>query len=529
MSIDNYEIVKELGRGGMGAVFLANDKRLKRQVAIKVLKIPAGFDASQIEDTVNNFKREAVAIANLTHNNIVCVYDIGSKDNLHYIVMELIDGATLTSLLKSQGHPFSLETTLKISDEICDALIYTHKNNVIHRDIKPENIIYTSKGVSKLTDFGIAKFAGEENLNINEAPGMIKGTILYISPEQLQTPDLVDGRADMYSFAVSMYEMLTGRLPFEGDNPRNVIMKILTEEPIAPSKITTDLLPHIDHVILKALAKDPSKRYSNIQEFRDELKNISEFRARYAVQPMKISETKEEKYYYNQISIHSYADVIKYSKILPDAGQQRLLYEIEMLFHKYMEEYKDHIIHRTNAIDMSNLADDVDEADLSFESHIDVEDMGKPNSGFVDSFNYVIPKLTQLGSDSVKGMAIPMDLIIFLGKINSKSTLKQFFDTNYPEKTHEAFNQIYNCVQKNYITLEVTGTPKAPILIGDMMLILRIVTKFQLDFALKKKKELDGTPNSKLIGEVLLESGYLTRDKLLHTLKLQHWYRRLFG
>lgn len=529
MSLDNYEIIRELGRGGMGAVFLANDKRLKRHVAIKVLKIPPGLDASAKEETIDNFKREAVAIANLLHNNIVCVYDIGSQGDVHYIVMELIDGAPLSTLLKHQGHPFSLENTLKISDEICDALIYTHKNKVIHRDIKPENIIYTSKGISKLTDFGIAKFVGEENLHINDVPGTIKGTILYISPEQLQTPESVDGRADMYSFAVSMYEMLTGKLPFDGDNPRDVIMKILTEDPIPPSKIATDLLPHIDSVILKAMSKDPSKRYSDIQEFRDELKNISDFRARYAVQPMKMSEAKTEKTYYNQISIQSYHDVLKYSKIFPEAGQQRLLYEIEMLFHKYMEEYKDNLNYKSNAIDLNAEDDDINPSDLSFESHTNIEDMGKPNSGFIDSFNYLIPKVTQQGHDVVRTMSIPMELVVFLGKINGTNTLKQLIDAHYPEKINDAFNLIYNCTQKNLITLEPKGKPDKPILIGDMMLTLRTVTKFQLDFALKKKRDLDGTPNSKLIGEILLDSGYLTRDKLLHTLKLQHWYRRLFG
>lgn len=531
MSIDNYEIVKELGRGGMGAVFLANDRRLKRQVAIKVLKVPPGLDAIAIEDTVNNFKREAVAIANLTHNNIVCVYDIGNKDNLHYIVMELIDGAPLTKILHAQGHPFNLETTLKISEEICDALIYTHKNKVIHRDIKPENIIYTAKGISKLTDFGIAKFTGDENIHISEKPGNIKGTILYISPEQLQSPESVDGRADMYSFAVSMYELLTGRLPFEGENPREVIMKILTEEPIPPSKIAKDLLPHIDHVLLKAMSKDPTKRYDNISEFRDELKNISDFRARYAVQPMKKVDSKQEKYYYSQIAIESFEDVVRYSKMLPDAGQQRFLYEIEMLFSKYLEEYKDQIDNESvnKTTPYNSQKDEMTVENLSFESHIDTQTIGTNHSGFVDSFNYVIPKVMPSGMDSMKSMSVPMELILFLSKINGVSTLKQVIDVGYPDKINEAFNLVYNCVQKNLISLEIKGVPAAPILIGDMMLVLNTVTRFQLDNALNRKRQLEGTPNAKLIGEVLIETGALTREKLLYILKLQHWYRRLFG
>lgn len=532
MSIDNYEIVKELGRGGMGAVFLANDKRLKRQVAIKVLKIPPGMSDAGIEDTINNFKREAVAIANLAHNNIVCVYDIGNKDNLHYIVMELIDGFPLSRILKTQGQPFNLETTLKISEEICDALIYTHKNKVIHRDIKPENIIYTAKGVSKLSDFGIAKFIGDENLQVIEQPGSIKGTILYISPEQLQSPESVDGRSDMYSFAVSLYELLTGRLPFEGESPREVIMKILTEEPIAPSKINKDLLPHIDHVLLKALSKEPSKRYDNITEFRDELRNISDFRARYSVQPMKQVETKQEKYYYSQLAIESFEDITKYSRMLPEAGQQRLLYEIEMLFSKYMEEYKDELDNEAanQTSSYNSKKEEMNVENLSFESHINTESIGSSESGFVESFSYVVPKIQPGGMDSLRSMSVPMELIIFLGKINGVSSFKQILDASYPDdKINDIFNLLYNSVQKNLISLEIKGSPQSPILIGDMMLVLNAVTRFNLNNALIKKRQLEGTPNAKLIGEMLLDAGYLTREKLLHVLRLQHWYRRLFN
>ena len=532
MSLDNYEIVKELGRGGMGAVFLANDKRLKRQVAIKVLKLPATMTDEVIEDTINNFKREAVAIANLAHNNIVCVYDIGNKENLHYIVMELIDGVPLSRLLKAQGHPFTLETALKISEEICDALIYTHRNKVIHRDIKPENIIYTAKGVSKLTDFGIAKFIGDENLQVVEQPGSIKGTILYISPEQLQTPESVDGRADMYSYAVSMYELLTGRLPFEGESPREVIMKILTEEPIAPSKINQELLPHIDQVLLKAMSKEPSKRYDSISEFRDELRNIGEFKARYSVQPMKKNDDKKEKFYYSQISIGSYEDLLKHSKMLPESGQQRLLYEIDMLFSKYLEEYKDQIglgsANKTSGHDSDR--EDINVENLSFESHMDTQNIGSSVSGFVESFNYVIPKIQPGGMDSLKSMSVPMELIIFLGKINGINNFKQIIDTSYSEdKINDVFNLLYNSVQRNLITLEIKGSPRASILIGDMMLVLKIVSRFQLETALTRKRQLEGTPNAKLIGEMMMDAGYLTRERLLHVLKLQHWYRRLFN
>ncbi len=514
MSLQNYEIVKELGRGGMGAVFLANDKRLKRQVAIKVLKLPLNLSSDIKAETINNFKREAVAIANLSHNNIVCVYDIGNQDDIHYIVMELIDGATLSKLLSHQGHPFSLEKVLKISDEICDALSYVHKNKVIHRDIKPENIIYTSKEISKLTDFGIAKFAGDEQLIVNHNPGDVKGTILYISPEQLQSPDYVDGRADMYSFAVSMYELLTGRLPFHGETPREVIMKILTEEPIPPSKIVTDLLPHIDPVILKALAKDPEKRYANIDEFKNELKSIGEYRARFAIQPMK-NATKTETVYYSQISIESFEDVVKYSKMLPESGQQRLLYQIEMIFSKFLEEYKDQI--------------SKDVADVEEEAREEEKKQNK--SGFLESLTYVIPKVAPTGMDALKSLSVPMELILFLSKVNGSNSFMQILESSYNmNKLSELFNLMYNASQKNLVNLNITpNNVENTSLLGDMLVSLGVITQPQLDFILNKKKQFATTYGSKFTGEMLVEANYITRDKLLHVLKLQHWYRRLFS
>ncbi|GIW23088.1 MAG: hypothetical protein KatS3mg068_2095 [Candidatus Sericytochromatia bacterium] len=259
---------------------------------------------------------------------------------MHYIVMELIEGSPLSKLLKLQGQPFPLEYVLKISDEICDALYYIHKNKVIHRDIKPENIIYTSKGVAKLTDFGIAKFEGDKEME-SANKGGITGTILYMSPEQLQDPDGVDGRADMYSMAVSIYELLTGKLPFTAETPREAIMKILKDEPIPPSKIAKDLLPHIDPIIVKAMAKDRDKRFSDVAEFKEELRKISEYRSKFAIQPMKLENKKEGKAVYSQISIDDIDDVKKYYNKLPEMAQQRILYEFEMLLAKFLEEYKE--------------------------------------------------------------------------------------------------------------------------------------------------------------------------------------------
>jgi serine/threonine protein kinase len=533
MSLDNYEIIKELGRGGMGAVFLANDKRLKRQVAIKVLKLSNSSGNRSVEEIVNNFKREAVAIANLSHNNIVCVYDIGNKENIHYIVMELIDGSPLSKILSHQQHPFNLETTLLIADEICDALSYIHKNKVIHRDIKPENIIYTAKGISKLTDFGIAKFVGDENLHVNDQPGSVKGTILYISPEQLQKPEVVDGRADMYSLAVSIYELLTGVLPFQGETPREVIMKILTDQPVPPSKIATDLLPHIDPVILKALSKDPDKRFANIDEFREELKAISDYRARFAIQGMKKSEAKKEKYYYSQISIESFEDLVTNAKILPEEGQLRLLYEIEMLFSKYIHEYRE-------IIDKDSMNEAINKSvptPVSDNKPAPPKPAGiKPppplsgRSAFIKSFNYIVPKVGSEGMEALKSLSVPMELIRFLSKVNGASTFMQIVEESYSlEKLPVVFNLLYNSASKNLLEINVNKQPEQPIVVGDMMVDLKVITQIQLDFSLKRKNQESNSSDSKLIGEILLEDGYITREKLLHVLKLQHWYRRLFA
>lgn len=527
MSLDNYEIIKELGRGGMGAVFLANDKRLKRQVAIKVLKVSNSSNSKTVEETINNFKREAVAIANLSHNNIVCIYDIGNKDSIHYFVMELIDGAPLSKILSHQHHPFSLETVLTIADEICDALSYVHKNKVIHRDIKPENIIYTAKCISKLTDFGIAKFAGDENLSVNAPPGAIKGTILYISPEQLQKPEFVDGRSDMYSLAVSLYELLTGVLPFQGETPREVIMKILTELPVPPSKIATDLLPHIDPVILKALSKDPDKRFSGIDEFREELKVISDYRTRFAIQGIKRTEAKKENYYYSQISIESFEDLVKHSKILPEDGQLRLLYEIEMLFSKYLHEYREIIDKQPNADTVNKNVPPPPPGDEA--KPADYKQVEK-RSAFVNSFNYFVPKVGVEGMAALKSLSVQMELINFLSKINGVNTFMQIIEQSYSlDKLPVVFNLLYNSASKNLLVIDVNQQPAEPIVIGDMMVDLKVITKIQLDFSLKRKNQQANSSDSKLIGEILVEDGYITREKLLHVLKLQHWYRRLFA
>jgi len=503
----NYEIIRELGRGGMGAVFLANDKRLKRQVAIKVLTSNP-IDENEKRETIYHFKREAVAIANLSHNNIVCVYDIGQDRDIHYIVMELIDGYPLSRLLKEQKHTLPVDTVLKIGLDICDALSYIHKNNVIHRDIKPENIIYTSKKVSKLTDFGIAKYHNDDVPQKKVEPGTIMGTILYISPEQLNAPDSVDGRADIYSFGVSLYELLTGKLPFEGNTPREVIQKIISKEPpLPPSKVETNLLPHFDSVILKALEKDVDKRFSTIDEFRDELNNVMEFKARYTIQiGGEGFKNKEQKYYYSQIKIESFDELIQNVDILPEDAQQRLLYEIEMLFHKYTHEYQNQL-NSNKCEELYNTSE-------------------KKESGFIESLKYVVPIISVGGMKALKSISIPLWLISFLEKINGIYSIYEIIENSYSfEEVSKIFNSIYSCAQKELINLKMAEYPKENIKLCDILVDLEVITKKQLNFVLSESKIKEDSAH---LGEMLIEFNYITRDKLLYILKLQNWYKRHF-
>jgi eukaryotic-like serine/threonine-protein kinase len=226
----NFVLIKELGRGCSGIVYLALDTKLKRYVAIKQLTLDSSLPEYDKQETIYNFKREAIAIAGLHHENIVNVYDIAEEDNKYFIIMEFIEGIALSKIINLNALP--LEMAINIAIQICDALSYIHSKGIIHRDIKPENIIFLGQGLAKLLDFGFAKLTNFGSAKFSEdsefAPGGLIGTILYMSPEQLQNSDNVDERADIYSLAVSLYEILTGTLPFYGESLSEVVMKILT-------------------------------------------------------------------------------------------------------------------------------------------------------------------------------------------------------------------------------------------------------------------------------------------------------------
>ncbi len=270
----NYEIQKEIGRGGMGLVYLAIDKRLDRKVAIKVLSLSQS-ESTELsnEEVVKRFQREAKAIAKLTHPNIVSIYDIGDEDGLYYMVMEFLEGSSLGNILKYKDK-VSPSLVINIGIQICNALQYAHENGVTHRDIKPENIMLSQKGIAKLTDFGIAQLS-KDQAKLTQAGSML-GSIMYISPEQLHNAANVDSRADIYSLGMTMYEMLSGTLPFEGESVSEIFMKILTESPKSLKTYTPEVTDALDQIIAKSLIKDRELRYQNASDMAYDLSRLIE-------------------------------------------------------------------------------------------------------------------------------------------------------------------------------------------------------------------------------------------------------------
>lgn len=274
-TIGGYEVRGELGRGGMGVVYRGYDAKLERDVAIKVLE-SAGDDADSLtmtshQELLERFKTEAKAIAKLSHPNIVSIFDFGVENDKNYMVMELLRGRDLSQLLKFNS-PLSVELVIKAVINVCAALEYAHSQGIIHRDIKPANIILLDSGITKLMDFGIARIQ-EAQSQLTQA-GTILGSVLYISPEQLISAQKVDKRADIYSLGVSMYELLTGHFPYDGDNVATIISKIMQSHPEPPSAFNDKISARLDEIILKAIEKNPDERYSSASEFSDDLNDL---------------------------------------------------------------------------------------------------------------------------------------------------------------------------------------------------------------------------------------------------------------
>jgi len=258
-----YRVEARIGSGGMGEVYRGVDNVLDRTIAIKILLPQFARDAN----FVDRFRREAQAAARINHPNIVGIYDSGSDGETHFIVMEFIEGRTLTDFMSGGGR-FTAVHAVEVAEKICDALAFAHAAGVIHRDIKPANVMVTRKGEVKVMDFGIARIvAGPQTAPQTSA---VLGTAAYISPEQAQGQP-VDGRSDIYSLGAVLYEMLTGKPPFTGDSPVAVAYKQVNESPTLPSLSNADVSPLLDAVLMRALAKNPANRYQTPEEFRADL------------------------------------------------------------------------------------------------------------------------------------------------------------------------------------------------------------------------------------------------------------------
>ncbi|HEV7968843.1 MAG TPA: serine/threonine-protein kinase [Candidatus Acidoferrales bacterium] len=265
-----YDLREELGRGTMGVVFHGFDPVIGRDVAVKTLRLSEAGTGLSREELIGRFQTEARAAGLLTHPNIVVVFDAGEEGGLFYITMEFVEGRSLQALIDAH-QPFPVPRVLKLMEQVCSALDFAHQHNVVHRDIKPANLMLTPDDVVKITDFGTAKI-----LQFGTAQtAHVMGTPSYMSPEQVKGKP-VDGRSDIFSLGVILYELMTGEKPFPGQNITTVIYKIINEEPIPPRSLDSSIHPGLSAVISRALAKNPAERYQSCHELLGALKNYHE-------------------------------------------------------------------------------------------------------------------------------------------------------------------------------------------------------------------------------------------------------------
>jgi len=259
---DRYQILNELGRGGMGIVFQAYDKQLKEAVAIKILSPLLSNDP----DALERLKREVSAARRVTHKNVIRIHDLSEIKGLHYVSMEYFYGISLKDYIRKHG-PLSALRAFDIAAQVCDGLEAAHREGIIHRDLKSQNVIVDGSNRVKIIDFGLARTA---HMNGMTATGLILGTPEYMAPEQV-SGKLVDQRSDIYSFGIILYEMLTGRVPFTADSAIGVAFMQMKEDPAPPKTLNPQITSDLEHVILRALQKDPSLRYSTVAEMKNDL------------------------------------------------------------------------------------------------------------------------------------------------------------------------------------------------------------------------------------------------------------------
>ncbi len=259
---NRYELIKEIGSGGMAKVYLAHCRLLNRNVAVKILKSEFVNDKEFLE----RFNKEAQVAATISSPNIVNVYDVGHDGDIHYIVMEYVEGHTLKEYIDANGM-LSWQETVEYAIQICSALDRAHKNGIIHRDIKPQNIILTNDGVLKVTDFGIARATSNETTNVGEST---MGSVHYFSPEQARG-GYTDAKSDIYSLGIVMYELITGILPFNGESPIAIAIKHMQEKPVSPKEFNISIPLAVESIILKAMSKEQGLRYQSAEEMLADL------------------------------------------------------------------------------------------------------------------------------------------------------------------------------------------------------------------------------------------------------------------
>ena len=266
-----YELIEEIGRGAMGVVYRANDPVIGRPVAVKTMRLADPGNGMSHEDLISRFQTEARAAGRLTHPNIVVVYDAGEENGVLYITMELVEGTSLQTLIEAR-QTFPLPRILRLMDQACSALDYAHQHKVIHRDIKPANMMLTGDDTLKITDFGTAKILQYGTTQTAQTIG----TPSYMSPEQIKGRP-VDGRSDIFSLGVVLYELATGHKPFPGDSVTTVIYKIVNEDPVPPRELDSSIHPGLSAVITKALAKPAELRFQNCREFLEALQHYAKY------------------------------------------------------------------------------------------------------------------------------------------------------------------------------------------------------------------------------------------------------------